>query len=838
MRSRGVLLLFIFLIPLAGAFAVNAAENPENPVHPPDSGVISIPGVMIEGVHSLTPSGAEEKTSSVEAWITSMPLQFIANDGQSDSNVKFEILSDGGSIFFTPNGPIFSLISYDEEILKSAVIEYRFRGTSGSDSISGLDLLPCTANFLIGDDSSQWITGVDTYRGIQYNELYPGIDLVYYGTQGGIKSIFIVDPGAHPEDILIEYRGQTSLSIQSDGTLLIHTPAGDLTELAPVCYQEINGDFIPVDCSFSIKYENNVAFEIGEYDHERALIIDPVMKYGLYLRGIGIANGYGVAVDSSKNAYVTGISNPAPYIVPDPAAVANFGGTDAIVVKINSDGTMPIYITYLGGSEDDTGSAIRVDGDGYAYVTGTTSSTNFPVVNPLQSQNAGQTDVFMSKIGLDGSTLIFSTYLGGTGDDEGNDVAIDSDNNIYLTGSTGSILFPVISRFQRTYLAGQEDAYILKIDKNGTQLLYSNYIGGITRDVGYGVAVDGNGDPYITGETYSWNFPTKNAYNPVFSGYSDAFITKVMSTGESLIYSTFLGGSAQDAGKSIAVDDQGSAYVTGLTRSKNFPTMAAYQPFNRGIIDAFLTRLTPDGTSLEYSTYIGGTGYDEGRGIAIDSARSVYIGGATNSRNLEVIDPYQPVFGGGEYDAFVAKFVPFYASPDYLTYLGGNGLDLGNGIATDETGGAYITGMTNSINFPTVDPYPSTFGDRGQGGFIAVLLDQIEPPRVPTADFDANVTSGLAPLTVQFQDLSSGYPTTWLWIFGDGNNSTNRNPVHTYDLPGSYRVNLTATNFMGSNTTSRPDYIVVQGVPPTTTPTTTIPTTTPTTTIPTTTPTT
>ncbi|MFA7153489.1 MAG: SBBP repeat-containing protein, partial [Methanoregulaceae archaeon] len=827
------------MIPLAATPAVCGADVPAYQGDPPDTGPVSLQGLLGEGASALLSKGMEEKTTTVNTWLAAMPLQFIANGGQSDEDVRFEIISDGGSIFFTPRGPTFSLIGRDDdEELKSAVITYHFLGTPGSGSIRGLDQIPCSANFLIGKDPSQWVTGMEMYRGIQYDDLYSGIDLVYYGTENGLKSIFVVAPNADPTEILIEYRGQTSLSLQPDGSLRIRTPAGDLTELAPVCYQEIDGTVKPVECSFSIKNENTVAFSLGKYDTGQTLVIDPVMKYGLYLRGIGIANGYGVAVDDERNAYVTGISNPTPYIVPDSAEGANAGGTDAIVVKVNQDGTLPLYITYLGGSNDDKGSAISVDRDGYAYVTGTTSSTDFPLENPIQAEFAGNTDVFLSRIGLDGSTLVFSTYLGGTGDDEGNAITLDTDNDIYITGSTDSILFPVISRYQRTYLAGQQDAYILKIDSNGTQLLYSNYIGGTTKDVGYGVAVDGNNNPYITGETYSWNFPTKDAYNAVFSGYSDVFVTKVGSSGESLVYSTYIGGKSQDAGRSIAVDEQGSAYITGLTRSLNYPTMAAFQPSSGGIVDAFMSRISPDGRSLEYSTYLGGTGYDEGRGIAVDSARTVYISGATSSRNLAVIDPYQEVFGGGTYDAFVAKFTPFQAAPDYFTYLGGNGLDVANAVATDGSGGAYITGLTGSVNFPTIDPYPTTFGDRGQGGFLAVLLDEVEPPRVPTADFGADVTSGMAPRVVQFQDLSTGYPTSWQWVFGDGNTSTDRNPVHTYSAPGTYTVNLTATNFMGSDTRSRPGYITIGGIPPTTSPTTTIPTTTPTTTIPTTTPTT
>jgi PKD repeat protein len=813
MKTIGFLLVIVLLMLSAGLLCSAAAESPSDTAVPSGTAGVSPAPAIPPGMADPGGVPPADLAPGQTIWIPAMPLFFIQNEGQSRNDTLFEMISDGGPIRYTKDGSELRLIRYDGDGVSYASVGFRFVNAGSSPDVVGTDQLMTRANFIQGTDPSGWTTAVRTYRAIRYTGLYPGIDLLYEGTDEGIKSTYFVAPDAQPENIVLEYYGITGLRLSPEGILLIDTDAGLLTQSAPYCYQEIGNTRVEVTGAFTLLGENRVGFSIPDYDPERELIIDPVMKYGLYLRGVGMANAYGVAVDQFRNAYVAGKSFPAPYSVIEGAVGANNGGTDVIVVKINEDGTIPIFITYIGGSGDDGPNGIAVDDEGYPYLVGTTNSPDFPVTGPIQSSLAGMNDAFVSKLDRSGSSLVYSTYVGGTGDDYGNAIAIDGQKNAYITGSTSSDPFPVISRYQRTSLTGVNDAYAVKINREGTELVYSVYIGGSVFNTGYGIAVDPAGNCYVTGETFSSNFPVVNAYDSTYGGSGDTFLTKVSPIGDSFVYSTFLGGTSRDMGKAVAVDSSGSVHVTGYTQSRNFPLVSPYQGTFQGIIDVFYTRFTPSGTALEYSTLIGGSGWDEARGISVDPAGSVYIAGLTNSRNMPVVGGYQPAYGGGDYDAFVAKFIPGQSVPAYLTYLGGVDLDQANAIAPDGLGGAYIVGQTRSMNFPTVDPYPNIFSPRGQGGFIAALLDYPEPPRIPTADFDANTTAGLAPLPVGFRDLSTGYPTGWYWEFGDGTTSTARNPLHVYSSPGIYTVNLTASNALGSTMKSRPGYITVTTIP-------------------------
>ncbi|MCU0631571.1 MAG: SBBP repeat-containing protein, partial [Methanolinea sp.] len=765
--------------------------------------------------------------TGIQGHLTATPLRFIENAGQSEDEVEYVVISDDGSIFFTVSGMTVRLVTMVENTPTTTLVGYRFVGAEPAPLITGLDPLEGKVNFLVGNDPGKWLTGIPTYKRIQYHELYSGIDLQYEGTPEGLKSAFIVAPGASPDDIILEYSGIEGMTLDDDGSLRIRSAAGELMELPPVCFQEIDGEEVQVSASYILKGGNRVGFVTGPYDRSRPLIIDPVMKYGLYLRGIGVAYGRSVAVDSSGNAYVTGESFPAPYTMAEGSYGVSGEGTDVVVAKINADGTAPMYVTYLGGSGDETGRGISVDVAGHAYITGQTDSTDFPTVDAIQDYLAGATDAFAVKLSPDGSTPIFSTYLGGAGEDRGNGVDVDGEGDAYITGNTLSPDFPVVVPDHNTTYGGNQDAFILKISGDGSLIFFSEFLGGSKLDAGSGVAVDSEGNSYVTGETFSRNFPVRNAMQPTLAGgvWSDAFITKVSPDGDAFLYSTYLGGTQVDSGRSIGVDAKGRAHVTGGTILGVFPVKNPYQGPG-GCADAFYSRLSPDGSSLEYSTYIGGINNDEGKGIAVDSCGSAYVTGFTFSHDLPLVNPYQPYFGVGGTpfstavsDAFVAKFVPWDTTPEYVTYLGGNGDDVGAAIAIsrqtcseciDERTCASITGYTDSTNFPSSDPYPVTFEPKGQGGFLFTLCDDTESPAMPVADFSAEPTSGCpAPLFVQFTDLSTGIPTSWYWQFGDGSTSALQHPNHTYTTPGTYNVTLTVTNVCGSDTLTKYEYISI-----------------------------
>jgi len=379
-----------------------------------------------------------------------------------------------------------------------------------------------------------------------------------------------------------------------------------------------------------------------------------------------------------------------------------------------------IYSTYLGGSGEDTGAAIAVDSSGNAYVTGYTRSTNFPTMNPLQpSLGASDGNAFVAKLNPTGSALVYSTYLGGSDQDGGNGIAVDSSGNAYVTGFTLSTNFPTVNPLA---CGGNGDAFVAKLNPTGSALVYSSCFGGSGYDAGLGIAVDSSGNAYVTGETTSTDFPTMNPLQPANAGGGyDAFVAEINPAGSALVYSTYLGGSSEDFGYSIAVDGSGNAYVTGATTSTDFPTMNPLQPVFGGNGDAFVAKLNPTGSALVYSTYLGGSSGDFGAGIAVDGSGNAYVTGSTGSHNFPTMNSTQPYGGNG--DAFVAKLNPTGSALVYSTYLGGSAVDYGYGIAMDGSGNAYVIGYTESANFPTMNPLQPVFGGGTYDAFVAVIAN-------------------------------------------------------------------------------------------------------------------
>ncbi len=379
------------------------------------------------------------------------------------------------------------------------------------------------------------------------------------------------------------------------------------------------------------------------------------------------------------------------------------------------------YSTYLGGSGDDVGNGIAVDSAGSAYVTGTTTSAKFPIAGALQSTSSGNEDAFVAKLNPAGSALSYSTYLGGSNLDRAFGVAVDSAGSAYVTGFAGSTDFPTAGALQSTNPHGN-DAFVAKLNPAGSALSYSTYLGGSSLDWGYGVAVDSAGSAYVTGSTRSANFPTAGALQRTSGGDADAFVAKLNPAGSALTYSTYLGGSTLDEGRGVAVDSAGSAYVTGTTGSTNFPTAGALQRANGGGSgDAFVAKLNPAGSALTYSTYLGGSTLDWGRGVAVDSAGSAYVTGSTDSDDFPTARALQRTNGGGNDDAFVAKLNPAGSALPYSTYLGGSNGDTGRGIAVDSAGSAYVTGRTGSPNFPTAGAPQRKNGGGSGDAFVAKL---------------------------------------------------------------------------------------------------------------------
>lgn len=548
---------------------------------------------------------------------------------------------------------------------KPAVVRMRFPGQQQNVKVEGLHVLDRTTNYLLGDRSSQR-PGILSYKKVRYSEVYSGIDLEYHGTGKLLEYDFIVKPGANPRKIRMAFSGVRGLSLEPSGDLVLKTDAEPLVQKKPHVYQEIDGHQQTIEAAYQI-HGNEVGFRIGEYDRTRPLIIDPVLIYSTFFGGTGTEIAYGIAVDTQ----------------------------------------------------------------GSVYVAGATTSTDFPTASAFQSAyKDGSLDAFVFKLDPSASQIVYSTYIGGAGTDEAHAIAVDAGGNASITGFTQSNDFPIVNGFQKTR-AGEREAYLLRLNSSGTDVVFSTYLGGTSDDRGFSIALDPGNNAYVTGTTGSSNFPVSNAYQPNFAGgFADAFVVKVSAAG-SLVYSTYVGGIGNDNPLGIAVDGIGGAYVTGWTTSVNFPMVNAFQSkFGRldvpvGTDDVFVFKLAPSGGTLEYSTYVGGTGSDEGTRIAVDSLGSAYVTGYTGSLDFPTVKPYQLLlaeFSSGVsttgLDAFLFKMAPDGKSLVYSTYFGGFQPDSGTGIAVDSTGAAYVSGYTSSFDLPTANEVQGFIsGDRD--AFIA-----------------------------------------------------------------------------------------------------------------------
>jgi Beta-propeller repeat/Abnormal spindle-like microcephaly-assoc'd, ASPM-SPD-2-Hydin len=708
-------------------------SNPVPLINP--SARVAPPGVVSSiGVSQADPKAQAKVLDSYGK----LPLRFEANHGQSDGQVKFLSRTGAYTLFLTGDeavlalrgtakkpapkgasrfgGATVSLKRYPDtnpspatpQSMTGGVLRMRLRDANPAAKVTGLDELAGTSNYFIGNDPTKWRTNVPTYAKVKYEGIYSGIDLVYYGNQRGLEYDFVLQPGANPGAIRLGIDGASKLRFDR-GDLVVSSPGGDVRLRRPYSYQAVNGTKREVSSHYIMNKKHEVGFRIASYDRSRPLIIDPLLAYSTYLGGSTDDYALAIAVDSGGNAYVTGGTTSTDFPTANAFQSAYSGGSsNAFVTKINADGSALVYSTYLGGSSDfNFGQSIAVDSAGSVYLTGATGAHDFPTVNPIQPTNHGIRDAFVTKISPDGSALVYSTYLGGSGDDYGWGIAVDSAGNAHVTGDTPSRDFPVLKALQPTFHEGANfNSFVSEINADGSALIYSTYWGGSGGEGGSRVAVDPAGNTYVGGYTFSPDFPTVNAIQPTYAGNVDAYLTKLSADGQKVFYSTFLGGSGFEYGWDVAVDSSGNAYMTGFTQSTNFPTAHALQPTNHGGTDAFVAKINASGNAFVYSTYLGGSNTDLGAAIAADSGGNAYVGGYTKSNDFPTVDAIQPTNHGG-FDSFVAKISGDGSALLYSTYLGGKAnesiFDAGYrdvGIAVDSEDSAYVTGTTKSINFP------------------------------------------------------------------------------------------------------------------------------------------
>jgi len=896
-----------------------------------------------------------------------LPMRFEANEGQTDARVKFIARGAGYSVFLTGDEAVMQLHKQElksegtaeqraaETPVESVALRMKLAGSNSSSRVSGIGRLSSSSNYFIGNDPAAWRKGISNYSKVRYESVYPGIDLVWYGNQRLLEHDFLIAPGADPSRIRLSFSGMDKMSIDGEASLVLQAGDEDLRMLKPHAWQESTGGRRAISCDYSLSEKDQVEFRLGDYDTTLPLVIDPVLVYSTYIGGIGTDTGLDIAVDDAGAAYISGQTSssdfPANQIRP---TIRNL--PDAYVLKINPAGDAIVFGALIGGDGGDSATTVSVDPGGNIYLAGSTSSTNFPLQNPLQTSRRGIQDAFAVKIDASGSTLLFSTYLGGEGIDSASSLAVAGDGNLYLTGSSDSGDFPLVNAFQTvktgsgayvsdnggaswseignglsggdandlvifpgassTIFAGTDRGVFKSVDggsswtllggpqfiRNINQIivdptsqdilyavtanqLFKSVNGGATwvlkplsgvRTIAIdpvtpsklyagtivGLSISSNGgdswtsvtippvsggiigtieavtvDPVTPTTVYvgplsgiyksvnggaTWTFAgagipipgitritriaispsnpgtlyamsnntsiyktidaggnwvklntpaigtpaisalplplavspdnpevvstgsrglgilrsndggatwnsvnnglgardirglviDSNAPGKVYAGAdsgTDAFIAKLDTTTSSLVYSSYLGGGAADSGLGIAVDSSGAAYITGSTTSINFPVANAFQPSIAGLGDAYVAKINETGSSISWATYLGGSGSDTGQGIALGATGEIFITGGTTSNDFPVNNPVQPSLNGTQ-DAYIVRMKNDGSGLDFSTYLGGSGAEVGVAIAVDAAGAAYVTGLTTSVDFPTISAAQSSIG--------------------------------------------------------------------------------------------------------------------------------
>jgi hypothetical protein len=707
---------------------------------------------------ALAPADAATQARVSQAY-GQLPLSFEANQGQADCQVNFLSHGSGYSLFLTPTQAMLDLnqgSGVSGQASADNVLTMQLVGSNPAAQAVGRLQLPGVSNYLVGNDTAQWHTNIPNYAKVEYQNVYPGVNVVYYGNnQHQLEYDFVLAPGANPQSIQLSFQGAQGMHLDAQGDLVLHTSAGDVAEQAPVLYQDSNGVRQNVPGQYVLEGNGQVGIAVGAYDTTRPLVIDPTysLVYSTYLGGsYGNTHGFGIAVDSAGNAYVTGDAWSRTF--PTTRGVLHTkggGGTDAFITKFNAAGTALVYSTYLGGSGNDFGRSIAVDSSGNAYVAGYTTSANFPTHNAYQSTSGGGADnAFLVKLNATGSALLYSTYLGGGDDDKAYGLALDGSGDAYLSGTAGSTNFPTTPGAFQTSGSSNHTLFVAKLNpaaSGAASLVYSSYLSGtelISTFVWgvHNIAVDSLGNAYVTGQAVDSSFPTTTGAYLTTSGQG-AFVTEFNAAGSGLVYSTYLNNVAARGsyGEAIAVDAAGEAYVTGYGGVPTTP--GAYQPIGSGV---FLTKLNSAGSALIYSSFLN-TYVGLGNAVAVDGSGNAYVTGYTQSSAFPTANTNIQTTYGGANDGFAAEFNPSLsgaASLVYSTYLGGNGNDAGTGIAVDSSGNAYVTGYTGSSNFPTT---PGAFQTQEPNGrYYAAFVTKIDPPAA-AAPGDSQAGAALPSLT-------------------------------------------------------------------------------------------
>jgi uncharacterized protein (TIGR03437 family) len=747
-------------------------------------------------------------------------FRFERNIGQAGSEVKYLVRAQGYTLLLSEGGLRFHFPD------RSSTPAIEFVGASAHPSLDAIDPIATRVNDYTGPRTS-WVTGAPCWSRVRYHNLYPGVDLMFYGQGGHLEYDVRVAPGADPARMEFALDSSMKPNINASGDLQLAVSSGALIWHKPVAYQLIADRREPVDASFALA-RNRVSFRVSSFDRRYPLIIDPSLGFATYFGGTGSDSARGIAVDSAGNILIAGgtTSGNLPGLSAASFQVDYKGLADnspqdpgdAFIAKMNAAGSALAWVTYLGGTSNDSATSIAVDSSGNAYVTGFTDSVDFPIYPSKSSVVQGNFgggggnnsfhmlgDAFVAKFDPTGK-LLWSTYLGGSQDDGGDAIAVDSSGDVYITGATVSTNFPGVSGgFQKTFggLGGQPtipesgyvsfdtgDAFVAEIDPTGAHLLAATYLGGSLDDFALALTIDSSGNIWVGGGTISSNFPLAGAFQRTYGGGTnfnaqpifstgDGFISELSSDLKTLKYSTYFGGNQDDAVSAIAVDSSGAIYIAGATQSSNFPGASnSYHgpsiasPLNTPYIigDAFVAKLEPGGSKLGFSFYLGGSGEDGAMGLAVDAQGNVNVVGATNSTDFctPTSDAVSSKLNGGGStapptgsllnvgDGFIARFSNS-GTMTYCSFIGGAGYDALSGLALDSSGNIYVTGVTSSSNFPTTSGVVQT-ANAGPPDAVVLKLTVSSGPAIASV-----VGAGLS--TPSVKNISANGLFT---IFGSG----------------------------------------------------------------------
>jgi hypothetical protein len=781
----------------------------------------------------------------------SLPVAFEANHGQAAAPFRFIANGRGCSFLLAPDEAVIALAR--TEAGRSFAAEHRgnpdpsatttvrtvglrLAGANPRAPGAGFDALPGRVNYFLGSDPAAWQAGVPMFAKVHFREVYPGVDVVYYGHDRQLEFDFIVAPGADATPIAFEIIGAEKVRVEANGDLVMKLGGEELCQHKPVACQTVDGVRVAVESRYRLAGTARVELQLGRYDRSRPLVIDPVFSYATYFGGTAGERAWDIAVDKfSGEAYIAGETLSAQLAGAVHAAGTNgvyaggsTAGGDAFVAKLNSNGTAVVWLTYLGGSSHDGALGVALDSAGCAYLTGFTGSSNFPTVGSLRTNIHGNAitttnvnggviafwgyplDGFVTKLDPNGALSAsgaYSAFLGGDAVDEGIGIAVDGAGCAYVTGLTESTNLASTTNALQATFGGVQDAFVAKIKADGSAFEYLTYVGGTNTDRGDGIAVDNAGQAYVTGFTTSTNFwhtnvvlgiaavqpQINNPRNVVITNLltlADAFVVKLYPDG-GLFYSSFLGGTGADYGYRIATDAAGNAYVTGSTFSGNFPVsttnLLGAVWTNQTGANVFATKVAAaGGTNWLYSVVFGGAGDDAGWDLAVGPLGDLTIVGATTSTNFPGLTDTVPDGGSttnnGAKDVFIAGLNADGSALAYSFYYGGRGSDLAYGVKLDSLGNLYIAGETSSTNLFVRNALQPAFGSGTSDAFVAKL---VVPQMLSIARSGSGILVQWPALAPDFALEARPNPESGAWL------PVTNTPAFA---GGRYAVTLDATN--------------------------------------------